>query len=180
MKKGKHMMFLCAVVSFMVLLAACGQSDDTDTTKKQETAKETEDISKSDDASVGDTNNTAQDDAEVKEENSSDGNENDDEESNKGGVASVDNQQNEDTNADGAEIASMDDAIEYLQEQLDAKGEVDLEDTEFLPSDDSAASDDKGSYYTISLVSKSMQEGGGSGTVGKYKVYQNGEYEMAY
>jgi hypothetical protein len=40
--------------------------------------------------------------------------------------------------------------------------------------------DKKGSYYMIKLTSKSLQKKGGSGTVGLYKVYTNGTYELAY
>ncbi|MDN3955186.1 hypothetical protein [Sporolactobacillus laevolacticus] len=40
--------------------------------------------------------------------------------------------------------------------------------------------DKKGSYYMIKLTSKSLRKKGGSGTVGLYKVYTNGTYELAY
>lgn len=40
--------------------------------------------------------------------------------------------------------------------------------------------DESGAYYRVELISKSMQKNGGSGTVGLYKVYQNGNYESQF
>ncbi|SIS57151.1 hypothetical protein [Salimicrobium salexigens] len=56
-----------------------------------------------------------------------------------------------------------------------------MDDTEFIGNGDGTGKTDaKGKYYVISLESKSMKKDGGSGTVGKYKVYEYGEYELAY
>jgi len=74
----------------------------------------------------------------------------------------------------------MDEAVEHLKVKLDENDEVNINDTDFIPSDDSPKTDEKGTHYIISLESKSLKENGGSGTVGKYKVYQNGDYELAY
>lgn len=80
-------------------------------------------------------------------------------------------------NADASDktISSGDEAAEYLKQQID---EGNNDDIAFGDMGGEVESDDKGSYYTIELVSKSMRESGGSGTVGHYKVYQNGDYEM--
>ncbi|MDY0406761.1 hypothetical protein P5G51_016605 [Virgibacillus sp. 179-BFC.A HS] len=82
--------------------------------------------------------------------------------------------------SENAQIANMDDAIAFLKKELDERDEINIADTEFIPNDDSPKTDDKGTYYVVSLDSISMKESGGSGTIGKYKVYENGEYELAY
>lgn len=63
------------------------------------------------------------------------------------------------------------------------KKALDMENNEDIVFDDMGGSlktDANGSYYTATLDSKAFKEAGGSGTVGKYKVYQYGEYELAY
>src|SRR5690625_213499 len=77
-------------------------------------------------------------------------------------------------------IENMDEAVEHRKEELGASDEVNINDTEFIPNDESPKTDDKGTYYIISLESKSLKEKGGSGSVGIYNVYENGEYELAY
>lgn len=75
----------------------------------------------------------------------------------------------------------MDEAIEQLKEKLDENDEINVADTEFIGNgDETPEEDEKGKYFVISLESISMKEHGGSGTIGKYKVYENGDYELAY
>ncbi|SDL96414.1 hypothetical protein [Sediminibacillus halophilus] len=66
-------------------------------------------------------------------------------------------------------------AITYLKQQLEMK---ENEDIVFDDLGGKLKEDEAGSYYTITLTSKAIEQDGGSGTVGVYKVYQNGEYEM--
>lgn len=78
-------------------------------------------------------------------------------------------------------ITNMNEAIKHLENVLKENDEVNMEDTEFIGGDgDSYKTDEKGKYYEIILKSKSMQQGGGSGTIGIYKVYEDGKYELAY
>lgn len=76
-------------------------------------------------------------------------------------------------------ITNMNEAIKHLENVLKENDEVNIEDTEFIGGD-SFKTDGKGNYYEIILKSKSMQQGGGSGTIGIYKVYEDGKYELAY
>lgn len=78
-------------------------------------------------------------------------------------------------------ITNMDEAIRHLKNVLKENEEVNIEDTEFIGGDgDSYKTDEKGKYFEIILKSKSLQQDGGSGTIGIYKVYEDGEYELAY
>lgn len=66
-------------------------------------------------------------------------------------------------------INSEEEAFNFIKEEL----EIEPDNTDIayslLDSDEES--------YTLRLVSKSMQEQGGSGTVGLYKVYKDGTYE---
>jgi hypothetical protein len=70
-------------------------------------------------------------------------------------------------------ISSGEKAIQYLKQQL-PKGKDD--DVSF-GVDETLARDDNGSYYTIQLVSISTRVSGKTGTLGYYKVYQDGTYK---
>ncbi|TGB02478.1 hypothetical protein [Halobacillus salinus] len=72
-------------------------------------------------------------------------------------------------------IANGQEAIDYLAKELDKS---DNEDIVFDDLGGTTETDRQGTYYTIQLSSKSLQEDGGSGTVGVYKVYENGDYVM--
>ncbi|WP_100487071.1 hypothetical protein [Sporolactobacillus pectinivorans] len=72
-------------------------------------------------------------------------------------------------------ISSSTEAINYLRHQLKYDNDNDIL---FSAMDGSLNTDKRGAYYTIGLVSKSMREQGGSGTLGLYKVYQNGVYVL--
>ena len=73
------------------------------------------------------------------------------------------------------DITSETAAIEYLKSELKMESNSDIE---FSNIAGSLQSDDGGSFYKIQLTSKSIQENGGSGTVGLYKVYQDGNYQL--
>jgi len=77
-------------------------------------------------------------------------------------------------------ITSMAQAVAYLKKALAAKGEINVSDTEFIPNEPYPQADQEGIFYVVSLVSISLKKQGGTGTVGKYKVYQNGYYVLAY
>ncbi len=79
--------------------------------------------------------------------------------------------------ADQTKIMSGEAAVSYLKKELD------METEEGILFDDMGGSlhtDESGAYYRVELISKSMQKNGGSGTVGLYKVYQNGNYESQF
>jgi cytoskeletal protein RodZ len=84
-----------------------------------------------------------------------------------------DNSNSKTTNTSNIHISSGAAAKEYLKHQL----KMDNDDS--MAFDDMGGSlqtDKKGSYYTIQLIIKSWHGGGGSGTAGIYKVYQDGTY----
>jgi hypothetical protein len=70
-------------------------------------------------------------------------------------------------------ISSGEKAIQYLKQQLP---EVEDEDVSF-GVDETLATDDHGSYYTVQPVSVSTRVSGKTGTLGYYKVYQDGVYK---
>ncbi|WP_449536405.1 hypothetical protein [Ferdinandcohnia sp. Marseille-Q9671] len=70
-------------------------------------------------------------------------------------------------------ISSGEEAIEHLKQQLPAGKDDDVS----FGVDETLASDDNGSYYTIQLVSISTRVSGKTGTLGYYKVYQDGTYQ---
>lgn len=76
---------------------------------------------------------------------------------------------------DQTNISSGAAAIEYLSHELDLDNNDDIA---FSDMGGDLKKDKAGSYYTIKLTSKSMQEEGGTGTVGLYKVYQDGTYKL--
>lgn len=70
-------------------------------------------------------------------------------------------------------ISSGDAAIEYLKQQIKAGSNSDIV---FGDMGGKLDSDRIGSYYSIRLISKTMRENGGTGTVNIYNVYQDGTY----
>lgn len=85
-----------------------------------------------------------------------------------------------DTAKETGKIQNGADAAASLKQQLTAKGEVNPSDILFEPLSDKPQKGDKGAYYEIQLVSKSIQKNGGSGTVGIYYVYEDGSYKAKY
>jgi len=70
-------------------------------------------------------------------------------------------------------LSTGEEACNYLKQHID---EGNNEDIAFDDMGGTLDKDKIGSYYTIKLVSKSMQANGGSGTVDIYKVYPDGTF----
>lgn len=70
-------------------------------------------------------------------------------------------------------ISSGEKAIQYLKQQLPEGKDDDVS----FGVDETLATDDHGSYYTVQLVSVSTRVSGKTGTLGYYKVYQDGVYK---
>ncbi|TCP21701.1 uncharacterized protein DUF4309 [Scopulibacillus darangshiensis] len=81
------------------------------------------------------------------------------------------------TTADTTHISSGTAAAKYLRHQLKMDNNHDIA---FSDMGGDLKTDKSGSYYTIKLTSRSMQKKGGTGTVGLYKVYQDGAYKSEY
>jgi len=89
--------------------------------------------------------------------------------------SSAENTSKSDTSAGKQDIviSSGEKAIQYLKQQLPEGKDDDVS----FGVDETLASDDYGSYYTIQLVSISTRVSGKTGTLGYYKVYQDGTYK---
>ncbi|MBY0095686.1 hypothetical protein [Mesobacillus maritimus] len=70
-------------------------------------------------------------------------------------------------------VSSGEKAIQHLKQLLPEGKDDDVS----FGVDETLASDDYGSYYTIQLVSISTRVSGKTGTLGYYKVYQDGTYK---
>ncbi|MEG1044879.1 hypothetical protein, partial [Carnobacterium sp.] len=67
-------------------------------------------------------------------------------------------------------------ATEYLLKQLNMGPDIQGSGEENSVTE--LEKDDKGDFYTIRLVSLELKNNGGSGTIGRYKVYLDGKYEL--
>lgn len=67
-------------------------------------------------------------------------------------------------------------ATEYLLKQLNMGPDIQGSGEENSVTE--LEKDDKGDFYTIRLVSLELKNNGGSGTIGRYKVYLDGNYEL--
>ncbi|MDZ5783109.1 hypothetical protein [Marinococcus luteus] len=72
-------------------------------------------------------------------------------------------------------VASGEEAIETVKQNEDIGEDIRFDD---LGGD--LQEDGQGAYYTVQLTSQELSEAGGTGTVGRFKVYQNGEYTSVY
>lgn len=67
-------------------------------------------------------------------------------------------------------------ATEYLLKQLNMGPDIQGSGEENSVTE--LEKDYKGDFYTIRLVSLELKNNGGSGTIGRYKVYLDGNYEL--
>lgn len=67
-------------------------------------------------------------------------------------------------------------ATEYLLKQLNMGPDIQGSGEENSVTE--LEKDDKGDFYMIRLVSLELKNNGGSGTIGRYKVYLDGNYEL--
>ncbi|MFF2449732.1 hypothetical protein ACFVSW_22055 [Neobacillus sp. NPDC058068] len=71
-------------------------------------------------------------------------------------------------------ISSGEEAVQYLKQHLKEGTDDDVS----FGVDETLRTDDNGTYYTIQLVSISTRVSGKTGTLGYYKVYQDGTYKL--
>ncbi|MBP3951802.1 hypothetical protein [Bacillus suaedae] len=165
------------VVSVILFMTACnetstnnssGTEEDTETTQEGENdtnvvveEEEPSNEQETDNEETAEENNT----------NNNDQNTNNPDVIDEGADSLTDSEQ---VDEESIKISSGEDAIALLKKELD------LEDNDDILFDDTGGilqEDETGSYYQIILISKSMKAAGGSGTVGVYRVYQDGHYE---
>lgn len=180
--KKQRILFLL-IICFVFIITACGNSSKTEETSKDDEANsETERNNDSDkpkeepssqdsdtkNTDKSSTDNTLSKDIALEDKNDVKVKKGEEDKLTKSDPKSIENKDNE--------IANIDQAIEYLKEEL--VNEINLKDTIFEQSDEVLNPDDKREQYVITLVSKSMMEKGGSGTIGKYIVYEDGNFEL--
>ncbi|MGX1263125.1 hypothetical protein RKD55_000929 [Rossellomorea marisflavi] len=74
-----------------------------------------------------------------------------------------------------AGITDVETAIEFLKDELNVASDGDIQIDE---GDGKPETDDKGTYYTLHLISKTLKDEGGTGEVGSFRIYEDGRYEM--
>ncbi|MGG1686519.1 hypothetical protein [Pseudalkalibacillus sp. NRS-1564] len=183
MKWSRKMVTLSVVTCLM--LAACGNnsageqaesngsnemvnssSEESDTSMNEEASTETSDEASTDEEGTEEGEATSDDPSdEGTEENTNDHTEGDSKE--------------ETSESSEVTITSGTSAVDYLKRELEADEtqNIDFADIVFREMGP-IQTDDGGPYYTVQLTSKSLKEKGGSGTVGLYKVYEDGTYEL--
>ncbi|GEK59837.1 hypothetical protein CHL76_14115 [Marinococcus halophilus] len=72
-------------------------------------------------------------------------------------------------------VSSGEEAINIVKQQEDVGEGIRLDDLGGVLRED-----EQGAYYTVQLTSKALSEAGGTGTVDRFKVYQNGDYISVY
>jgi flagellar biosynthesis GTPase FlhF len=189
MKRNTYLTITALIACIFLFLSACGSTSEETEPKDTDSSKEmgTEDNTKKENASSeesADTNNNDDGHSEsIAEEDTN--NENPDGNTSSDNTASEENAIEEkesseaSSNSNSKMIESGNSAIEYLKNQLKSKNQkMNLNDLEFDDMGGKIQNDEKGQYYSIKMTSKSLQEDGGSGTVGIYKVYQDGTYKL--
>lgn len=205
--KGKNFIVATLVVVLLVGMSACIKSSDDAASIKERSesdniSQSTNDISQSNDLSTDSTakpNNNSNNDSvstksvDKKEEGklSQNSNKPDNSTSTKNQSKpdnlsqSTDSSQSNDSSADSTSksdnsdekptivISSGEKAIQYLKRQLPEGKDDDVS----FGVDETLATDNNGSYYTIQLVSISTRVSGKTGNLGYYKVYQDGTYK---
>lgn len=73
-------------------------------------------------------------------------------------------------------VANANEAIQVLKNHLKEGNDADIQ---FDPLDEQKKKDSMGFYYLIREESKELLEKGGSGTVGIYRVYDDGSYHLS-
>lgn len=195
--KKNFLILIGIFICFIIVASGCGQSsnedvesDDTDNNDESEILSESDsedtnsegNNNNSDDNNSGDESDTAENNSTSEDTGDTNQSEQVSEESESNSSAEVSNNASEKSNTTASEknstvtVSNIDEAINYLKNELDQANEVNINDTEFIQDE----SEDNEDFYTITLVSKELQKNGGSGTIGKYKVYADGEYELVY
>src|SRR5699024_8316118 len=84
------------------------------------------------------------------------------------------NEKNPSESKENIQITSGEEAIQYLKQQIKEGKNDDIS----FGATETVDTDDYGSYYTIQLVDIPLRISGKTGTLGYYKVYRDGTYEL--
>gem|GEM_PF-3829863 len=176
---------LIALIPIMLLMGACGQSprntapvetDATETIDAEEAGREDapeQPDETSDQVSLGEEDQEASD---------SSGEDQDSQETEgpaKDGESSARNapepQRPVGESGSTAGITDVETAIEFLKDELNVASDGDILIDE---GDGKPQTDEKGTYYTLHLISQTLKDEGGTGEVGAFRIYEDGRYEM--
>lgn len=151
--KNRIKFSMTVFISMIIILAACGSTDEEITTVNSK--KEVNDLTVS-----AIESNSSMDDVESNESDSAE------KESKEVKVLSETNEP--------IQIGSGEEAIKFLKQQL-LEGK---DDNISFGTNGEIEEDEKGTYYTVQLVDISLRVSGKTGNLGYYKVYQDGTYEL--
>lgn len=183
MKWNRKMVTLSVFTCLM--LAACGNNSAGEQAESNGSNEMTSSSSEESDASMNEEASTeTNDEASMNEEGTEEVEATSDDPSDEGTEENTDDHSEGDSKDESSEssevaITSGSSAVDYLKSELEADKtqNIDFEDIVFREMGP-IQTDDGGSYYTVQLTSQSLKEKGGSGTVGLYKVYEDGAYEL--
>jgi hypothetical protein len=176
---------LIALIPIMLLMGACGQSprntapvetDATETTDAEEAGREDapeQPDETSDQVSLG------EEDQEASDSSGEDQDSQETEEPAEDGESAARNapepQRPVGESGSTAGITDVETAIEFLKDELNVASDGDILIDE---GDGKPQTDEKGTYYTLHLISQTLKDEGGTGEVGAFRIYEDGRYEM--
>ncbi|GLI83010.1 hypothetical protein ANABIO32_06980 [Rossellomorea marisflavi] len=172
---------LIALIPIMLLMGACGQSPRN--TTPVETATETSDADEAGREAAPEQPDETSDQVSLGEENQeapdSSGDDQDGQEPAEDGESSARNapepQRPVGESGSTAGITDVETAIEFLKDELNVASDGDILIDE---GDGKPQTDEKGTYYTLHLISQTLKDEGGTGEVGAFRIYEDGRYEM--
>ncbi|WP_121616630.1 hypothetical protein [Virgibacillus halodenitrificans] len=187
----KSLLFFGLIAFFFAVVTACSNdtskenTNDKSTTEEDQTEKQEAEIKEGEkeNESVKEEDQRKQySNNEVDSQNSEEKQASDSATTNKNTTSNSDTSSSEESDnnkedAKGIHLKSGEEAITYLRKELEME---DVDTIEFDDRGGNLSTDEYGSYYTVVLLSKEWKEGGGSGTLERYKVYQDGKYELDF
>lgn len=161
---------LTALIPIMLVMGACGQSPRNTAPVETEATEE----------AIPEQPDEASDQVILEEdqeagEPSDDDQETDEPEEDDGSSARAEPQRSGEEPGTTAGITDAATAIEFLKDELNvaSEGDIQIDDGDGKPK-----TDEKGTYYILHLISKTLKEEGGTGEVGSFRIYEDGRYEM--
>ncbi|KZE53281.1 hypothetical protein [Rossellomorea marisflavi] len=168
---------LTALIPIMLMMGACGQSPRNTAPVEREATDATEAATEE---AIPEQPDEASDQVILEEdqeagEPSDDDQETDEPEEDDGSSARAEPQRSGEEPGTTAGITDAATAIEFLKDELNvaSEGDIQIDDGDGKPK-----TDEKGTYYILHLISKTLKEEGGTGEVGSFRIYEDGRYEM--
>ncbi|PAV29147.1 hypothetical protein CIL05_12150 [Virgibacillus profundi] len=188
MKKNK-IFIVTSLAALLVVFSACDSSDEQSkaSSDEPEVDKVSENEDESKDPTGGDTESSEENEKEKQDEVNAE--EKSAEDNNQSAVAGKqentkteqttntdENQENPSEPEENIQITSGEEAVQFLKQHLKEGKNDDVS----FGATETSSTDDYGSYYTVQLVDVPTRVSGKTGTLGTYKVYQDGTYKDFY